>query len=114
MTKVAGEPASNQLETRVEESGRSSDDFVPRFDLWTEGPARGDFAGGGGEDDALGDGRSDGAAGVSLLACVEGVGQVMEPSLAKTQELRRSESGTLHIYEAAQSTADRRASSRRL
>lgn len=39
---------------------------------------------------------------ISLLICVDGVGQVVESSLMKSPVLRRSEAGTAHIYEFAQ------------
>lgn len=39
--------------------------------------------------------------GFSLLLCVEGIGPVLEPTLAKLPILRRSDSGTRHIYELA-------------
>jgi hypothetical protein len=102
ITKVVGEPASNQLETMLKKAseaatisyldliyglkGRSA--VVLRVDeektLRTPGP------------------RPFVLPAFSFLACVEGVGQVVESSLAKTRELRRSDVGTQHIYELAQ------------
>ncbi len=38
----------------------------------------------------------------SLLACVEGVGSILEPSFAKDRNLRRTESGNLRIYTPVQ------------
>jgi type IV pilus assembly protein PilA len=39
---------------------------------------------------------------MSFFMCIEGIGQVVEPSLAKVPLLKRSESGSRHIYEFAQ------------
>jgi type IV pilus assembly protein PilA len=38
----------------------------------------------------------------SVVACVEGIGQVVEPSLAKARGLRRSDVGSAHVYEVTQ------------
>lgn len=38
---------------------------------------------------------------VSLLACIENIGPIIEPALARSSEFRRSEAGSLHVYEPA-------------
>lgn len=101
VAKVAGEQAGNQLELMLKKAGEAATisyldliyglkgrtAVVVRMEaektLRTPGP------------------QSLVIPAFSLLAAVEGVGQVVEPSLAKARELRRTEAGSLHIYEWA-------------
>jgi type IV pilus assembly protein PilA len=101
VAKVAGEPASNQLENLLNKAGEAATisylDLIyglkgrsavilrvdPEKTMRLPGP------------------QPMVVPAFALLACVEGVGQVVEPSLAKLRELRRSDAGTRHIYEPA-------------
>ncbi|MGH7959899.1 MAG: hypothetical protein ACREH8_23190 [Opitutaceae bacterium] len=102
VVKVAGEPAGNQLETALKKAGEAATisylDLIYGLKGRTAVVMRVD------PEKTM---RTPGRQGVelpafSLLACVEGVGQIVEPSLAKARELRRSDVGERHIYELAQ------------
>ena len=102
VTKVAGEPASNQIETMMKKAGEAATisflDLIYGLKGRTAVVLRVD------SEKTI---RTPGRDGMvipsfALVAAVEGVGQVIEPSLAKARELRRSDSGSLHIYEVAQ------------
>jgi type IV pilus assembly protein PilA len=102
VAKVAGEPASNQIETMLQKAGEAATisylDLIYGLKGRTAVVVRVDA-----EKTIRMPGR-DGMVipAFSLLACVEGIGQVVEPSLAKARELRRSDNRNLHIYEVAQ------------
>ena len=99
VAKVAGEPIGNQLETILKKAGENAAlsvlDLIyglkghsaivmrvdPEHTIRT--PGQPGFA----------------LPGVSLLVCIDGVAQVIEPSLAKSPLIKRSDAGTLHIYE---------------
>lgn len=102
VTKVAGEPASTQLETMLKKAGEAATisylDLIYGLKGRTAVVLRVD------PEKTL---RTPGSGGVvipafSLLACVDGVGQVVEPSLAKSKMLRRSDAGTMHVYQLTQ------------
>ena len=104
VVKVAGEPAGNQLETALKKAGEAATisylDLIYRLQGRTAVVMR---------VDAEKTMRTPGRQGMtlpafSLLACVEGVGQIVEPSLVKARGLRRSESGSLHVFEPTQKT----------
>ena len=104
VVKIAGEPAGNQLETVLKKAGEAA--TISYLDLIYGLKGRAAVVM---RMDAEKTMRTPGRQGIefpafSLLACVEGVGQVVEPSLAKARELRRREEGTLHIYEPVQKT----------
>jgi type IV pilus assembly protein PilA len=40
--------------------------------------------------------------GFSLLVCVDAVGPIVEPALTKSPQFKRTEEGTLHVYQLAQ------------
>lgn len=101
VAKVAGEPMSNQLETVLKSAGQnialSVLDLIyglkghsaivmrvdPEKSMHTPGPG--------------------GVAipTVSLLVCIDGVAQAIEPALTKSPVFKRSEAGSLHVYEFA-------------
>jgi type IV pilus assembly protein PilA len=99
VAKVGGEQAGTQLETMLRKAGEAATisylDLIYGLKGRTAVVLR---------VDAEKTFRTPGPQGMvvpsfSLLAGVEGVGQVVEPSLAKERELRRSDVGPLHIYE---------------
>jgi type IV pilus assembly protein PilA len=99
VVKVAGEPAGNQLETTLKKAGEAATlsllDLIYGLKGRTAIVVRVDA------DKTL---RTPGRDGMvipafSLLACVEGVGKIVEPSLAQARDLRRSDVGALRIYE---------------
>ena len=102
VTKVAGEPATNQLETMLKKAGEAATisylDLIYGLKGRTAVVMRVDA-----EKTIRTPGR-DGMVvpALSLLVCVDGVGQVVEPSLAKARGLRRSEVGSLRVYQPAQ------------
>ncbi len=102
VTKVAGEPASNQFESMLKKAGEAATisylDLIYGLKGRTAVVLR---------VDAEKTIRTPGRDGLvipafALLACVEGVGQVVEPSLAKSSGLRRSDVGSLHVYQPTQ------------
>jgi hypothetical protein len=102
MVKIAGEPASNQLESMMKKAGEAA--TISYLDLIYGLKGRAAVVVRVENEKTF---RTPGRNGLelpafSLLACVEGVGQIVEPSLQKARELRRSEAGSLHIYELAQ------------
>lgn len=102
VAKVAGEPASNQLETMIKKAGEAA--TISYLDLIYGLKGRSAVILRVDAEKTL---RLPGPQPVtlpafSLVACVEGVGQVVEPSLAKVRELRRTDAGSMHIYEPAQ------------
>jgi type IV pilus assembly protein PilA len=102
VTKVAGEPATNQFETMLKKAGEAA--TISYLDLIYGLKGRTAVVM---RVDAEKTIRTPGRDGMvipafALLVCVEGVGQVVEPSLAKARGLRRSEVGSLHVYQPAQ------------
>jgi type IV pilus assembly protein PilA len=102
LAKVAGEPASNQVEMLLKKAGEAATisylDLIYGLKGRTAVVMRVD------PEKTI---RTPGRDSVvipafSLFAAVEGVGPIVEPSLEKTRALRRSDAGTLHIYELAQ------------
>lgn len=102
VTKVAGEPASTQLETMLKKAGEAATisylDLIYGLKGRTAVVLRVD------PEKTM---RTPGRDGLvipsfSLLGCVEGVGQVVEPSLAKSKILRRTDAGALHVYQITQ------------
>jgi type IV pilus assembly protein PilA len=104
LVKSAGEPAGNQLENALKRAGEAA--TISYLDLIHGLKGRTAIVM---RVEAEGTLRTPGRQGIeipafSLLAAVEGVGQIVEPSLAKARDLQRSESGTLHIYTPARRT----------
>lgn len=102
VAKVAGEPASNQLEGVLKKAGEAATisflDLIYGFKGRTAVIARVD------PEKTI---RMPGRDGLiipafSAFAVAEGIGQVIEPSLAKARGMKRSDVGSLHIYEPAQ------------
>ena len=99
VAKAAGEPASRQLETALKKAGEAA--TISFLDLIYGLKGRGAIVVRLDEQKTMRTPppQSMVIPAVSLLACVEGVGQVLEPSLAKSRDFKRSESGGLHIYQ---------------
>jgi type IV pilus assembly protein PilA len=102
VAKVAGEPASTQLETMLKKAGEAA--TISYLDLIYGLKGRTAVVMRVEPEKTF---RLPGRDGMvipafSLLACVEGIGQVVEPSLAKARGLRRSDVGTTHVYEVTQ------------
>jgi type IV pilus assembly protein PilA len=102
VVKIAGEPAGNQLEAALKKAGEAA--TISYLDLIYGLKGRSAVVM---RVDAEKTFRTPGREGIefpafSLLACVEGVGQIVESSLAKARELRRNDSGSLHVYELTQ------------
>jgi hypothetical protein len=102
VVKVGGEPAGNQLETALKKAGEAATisylDLIYGLKGRTAVVLRLD------PEKTM---RTAGSQGfqfpaISFLLCVEGVGSVVEPSLAKARELRRTDNGSLHVYEPTQ------------
>ena len=102
VTKVAGEPASTELERALRKAGEAA--TLSFIDL---------FHGLKGHSavvvriDATKTFQTPGRPAVALpsfavLACVDGVGKVMEPSFQQAREFRRSDKGELRLYELRQ------------
>lgn len=100
--KIAGEPAGDQLEQQLKKAGDAA--ALSFLDLIYGLKGRSAIVM---RVDAEKTFRTPGPQGLvlpqfQLLLTVDGVGQVIEPSLANLPMLRRSESGTQHIYALAQ------------
>jgi hypothetical protein len=100
--KVAGEQAGNQIEATLKKAGEAA--TISFLDLIYGLKGRSAVVL---RIDPEKTFRAPGAQPVvlpmfSLVACVEGVGQIVEPSLAKTRELRRTEQGAARIYQPVQ------------
>lgn len=102
VVKVAGEPAGNQLEAALKKAGEAATisylDLIYGLKGRTAVVLRVD------PEKTM---RLPGRQGIqfpalSFLACVEGVGPIVESSLAQARELRRSDAGPLHVYEPTQ------------
>jgi hypothetical protein len=101
VTKVAGEPVSNNLETALKKAGEAA--TISYLDLIYGLKGRTAIVL---RLDAEKTMRLPGPQPVlipafAVLMCVEGVGKVVESSLENVKELRRSDSGTLHVYQPA-------------
>lgn len=104
VTKVAGEPIGNQLEASLKKAGEAA--TLSFLDLIYGLKGRSAVV------IRLHPERTMKVPGkvpfvmptISMLACVEGIAPVVEKSLAESRMFRRTESGALHIYEAAQRT----------
>lgn len=102
IAQVAGEPAGNQMEAALKQAGQQAaisfldliyglkgrSALVLRLD--PEKPFR------------FPSPQPVVLPGISLVICVDGIGQVVEPSLSGAPGLKRSEQGTAHVYEMAQ------------
>jgi type IV pilus assembly protein PilA len=102
VTKVAGEPAGREIENALKKAGETA--AISLIDLIYGLKGRSAFV------LRLDETRTMRWPGrqalvlpaMSFFVCIEGIGQVVEPSLAKVPLLRRSEAGARHIYEFAQ------------
>jgi type IV pilus assembly protein PilA len=102
VTKVAGEPAGREIENALKKAGETA--AISLIDLIYGLKGRSAFV------LRLDETRTMRWPGrqalvlpaMSFFVCIEGIGQVVEPSLAKVPLLRRSEAGVRHIYEFAQ------------
>lgn len=102
VTKVAGEPVSTQLESVLKKAGDAA--TISYLDLIYGLKGRVALIGRVDPEKTV---RTPGPQGVvfpavSVLACVEGIGQIVEPSLTKAKELRRTDEGSWRIYAPSQ------------
>ncbi len=100
--KVAGEPAGRELENGLKKAGESITLSIIELIHGLKGRTAVVV-----RVDATKTIRTAGRPGIVLpafaaLACVDGVGGIVEPSLAKSREFRRSDVGSLHVYESTQ------------
>ncbi|MEO5961389.1 MAG: hypothetical protein ABIZ49_07385 [Opitutaceae bacterium] len=102
VAKIAGEPMGNQLEAMLSKAGEAATlsilDLIHGFKGRSATVLRLDDT----RTMKLPGPQGLVLPGISLLVCVEGIGQVVEPSLAKSPMLRRADVGALHVYEFAQ------------
>ncbi len=103
VAKVAGEPASNQIETQLKKIGEAATISLLDLIYGLKGrsavilridPEKTIRVPGGGQNPVV-------VPAFSLTICIEGIGQIVEPSLAKLKELRRTEVGTTRVFEPA-------------
>lgn len=104
VTQVAGEPMSNQMENAIKQAGEKAtlsfldliyglkghSAVVVRIDPEKTMPLPVPIPGGA----AL--------PSFSLLVCVDSVGPVVEHALAQSEQFKRTDEGTLHVYQLAQ------------
>jgi len=99
VTRVAGEPAGGQIETTIRRAGESAAlsilDLIYGLKGRTAVVLRVD------PEKTLRLPGRDGPVvpAVSVVVAVEGIGQILEPALARSRDLRRSEAGTARIFE---------------
>jgi hypothetical protein len=102
VTKVAGEPTTNQMEAAIKQAGEQAalsfldliyglkghSAVVVRVDpeKTMPLPVPGGMA----------------LPAFSLLICVDAIGPVVEPALAKSPQFKRTDEGTLHVYQSAE------------
>lgn len=102
VAKVGGDTTSNQLETSLQKAG----DAITLSVLDLIYGLKGRFAVVL-RADAVKTMRLPGQPGVvlpalSFLVCVDGIAPVVEPALAKAKNIRRTDTGTLHVYEVTE------------
>ncbi len=99
VAKVAGDPMSNQMEALIKEASEKA--MFSILDLIYGFKGRSAFILTADAEETI---RFPGRSGVvipsmSFVLCIEGIGSIIEPSLAQEKELTRRDEGTAHIYE---------------
>lgn len=102
IAKVAGEPAGNDFETALKRAGEAT--AISLIDLIYGLKGRSAVVA---RLDAEHPMRFPGrppvtVPGVSLLICIDNVAPIIEAALGKTRAFKRSDTGSLHVYESAQ------------
>lgn len=102
VSQVAGEPVGNQLEEAIKKAGDNISLSVLDLIYGLKGRSAAVV-----RIDPERTMRTPGPQGIaipafSLLLCVDGVGPVVEPALAKSPAFKRTDEGTLHVFQLAQ------------